>query len=42
MNEEIEMRDLRASAAEDFRRFDIEQQRNRKYQEFVEEEVRNS
>ena len=35
--DEIEMRDLRASAIQDVRRFDLEQQR---YKEFVEEEVR--
>jgi hypothetical protein len=42
LNEEIEMRDLRASAVEDVHRFDLEQQevnRQRQYKEFVEEEV---
>ena len=35
------MRDLRASAVDDVHRFDLEQQdRGRKYKEFVEEEVR--
>ena len=43
MSEEIEMRDLRASAVEDVHRFDLEQQevnRQSQYREFVEEELR--